>query len=313
MNASPLHLVSAHPGLASGVSLFVKRDDLLHPEVQGNKWRKLAPLLATVRETHPGGIITFGGPFSNHLHAVAAAGRLFHIPTFGIVRGEHADRNNPTLRSAAQNGMMLFPVSKHEYDTCKDRGDELIGREFPRYYILPEGGATAAAVDSCAAITWEILTQLRQEAHPAPPARPLFICTPAGTGCTAAGIVAGLDVPHAHLLVFPVVNRGFDAHTILRLLASTRLRSAVEGPPLEQRFSIIYDYECGGFAKFRQPVLDFAHAFQEQTGILLDPIYTTKMMLGIFDMLARGNFPPNSTVVALHTGGLQGWEGVKKG
>lgn len=309
---SPLEAIAEHPGNEAGISLFVKRDDVLHPEIQGNKWRKLAPVLEEVKKSYPGGIITFGGPYSNHLQAVAVAGRIYDIYTFGIVRGLYADPDNPTLRAARHNGMMLFPVSKQEYDSCKHRGEALIGREFPQYYILPEGGATPMGVESCAAITREIVTQLKQKKPALQPRRPLYICISAGTGCTAAGIADGFDKRKGQVLVFPVVNKGFDTQTILRLLDETRLRSQAEMVELESRFSIVRDYEYGGFAKKHAPVLDFAGAFREKTGILLDPVYTAKMMYGVYDMLRKGDFLPGSTVVAVHTGGLQGWDGFKE-
>jgi 1-aminocyclopropane-1-carboxylate deaminase/D-cysteine desulfhydrase-like pyridoxal-dependent ACC family enzyme len=309
---SPLEAIAEHPGKEMGIQLFVKRDDLLHPEIQGNKWRKLAPLLTQVQKSHPGGIITFGGPFSNHLQAVAVAGRIFDIPTFGIVRGKRADLNNPTLSVARHNGMMLFPVAKEEYDSCKNRGEELIGREFPQYYILPEGGSTGLAVESCSDITREIITQLRQQKPAIEPHQPLYICVAAGTGCTAAGIIGGFDRKNGQVLVFPVVNKDFEVHTILRSLDESCLRSQAEMVELERHFSIIRDYEFGGFAKKRQPVLDFADSFRQQTGILLDPVYTAKMMYGVYDMLTQGDFPAGSTVVAVHTGGLQGWDGFKE-
>jgi 1-aminocyclopropane-1-carboxylate deaminase/D-cysteine desulfhydrase-like pyridoxal-dependent ACC family enzyme len=112
-------------------------------------------------------------------------------------------------------------------------------------------------------------------------------------------------------LVFPVVNKGFDEQTILRLLSSARPRSAVETAAIGRKFSILRQYECGGFAKKHPAVLDFVRFFQEQTGILLDPIYTAKMLYGVFDMLRNGDFPPHSIVVAVHTGGLQGWDGFQ--
>lgn len=309
MDTSPLEWISQHPGSDFGVSLFVKRDDLLHPDIPGNKWRKLAPIINLVRHQYPSGLVTFGGPFSNHLRAVAAAGRLFHIRTFGIVRGTHADPNNPTLQAAQNDGMMLFPISKAEYDACKNRGEELLGQHLPNYYILPEGGATPAGVDNCASIAREIQAQLAKQAVSW---RRLFVCVPAGTGCTAAGIVAGLEVPNAHVLVFPVVNRGFDSNTILDQITETHRRSTTEKQtvPLEQRFSTVYDYELGGFAKMPPPLRAFVYLFRDQTGILLDPVYTAKMLFGVYDMLANGFFPPDSAVVAVHTGGLQGWGGI---
>lgn len=307
VSISPLEHIAEHPGRAAGVSLFVKRDDLLHPHIQGNKWRKLAPVLGLVKRDYPGGIITFGGPFSNHLHAVAAAGRLFDIHTFGIVRGEHADLDNPTLKAARWNGMMLFRVSKQEYDACKDRGHELISPEFPQYYILPEGGATEAGMEGCAAIPQEILAQLRQHQPSLPADPPLYICVSAGTGCTAAGIVQGFGNRTGQVLVFPVVNHGFDASTVLRHLEAAHSRAKLE--KMERQFSLVRGYAFGGFAKKSPPVLEFAADFHRHTGILLDPVYTSKMLYGIFDMLSKGDFMPGSTVVAVHTGGLQGWGG----
>lgn len=306
MNNSPLEPIAVHPGLDAGIALFIKRDDLLCPEIQGNKWRKIAPVIDLVRQKYPGGIVTFGGPFSNHLCAVAAAGRKFSIHTYGIVRGLHADLDNPTLRAASQDGMMLFRVSKPDYDACKDRGETLLGRDLDHFFILPEGGATPQGVGGCTEIASEIQTQLALQGLSK---RRLFVCVPAGTGCTAAGIVAGLDWPDAHTLVFPVVNKGFEPDTVLRQVADTRLRSTNHRAALEQRLTLVPHYEFGGFAKMPQTLLDFVRAFRAQTGILLDPIYTSKMLFGVYDMLARHYFPAGSIVVAIHTGGLQGWKG----
>lgn len=306
---SPLEHIAEHPGAAAGVSLFVKRDDLLHPHIQGNKWRKLAPVLDEVKRDFPGGIITFGGPFSNHLHAVAAAGRLYDIPTFAIVRGEHADLDNPTLSVARWNGMMLFRVSKQEYDACKHRGHELISTEFPQYYILPEGGATPEGVGGCTEISREIFAQLHGLGIRPTARAPLFVCVSAGTGCTAAGIVQGFGDCPGQVLVFPVVNHGFDTATVLQHLEHAHSRAELE--TMEQRFSLVRDYEFGGFAKKNAQVLAFAEAFQHQTGIRPDPVYTSKMFFGVYDMLAKRDFPPGSTVVAVHSGGLQGWGGMQ--
>lgn len=306
---SPLDAIADHPGKTAGIKLFVKRDDLLHPEIQGNKWRKLAPVIAEVRESFPAGIVTFGGPYSNHLHAVAVAGRIFGIPVTGIVRGNHADPDNATLRHARQNGMTLYPVSKQIYDACKNGGDDWIGREFPGRYILPEGGSTRIAVESCAAISREIVSQLQQYQHFTSSEKDLYICVPAGTGCTAAGIVAGLEEQNGQVLIFPVVNRDFNIQTIRQLLDDRQT-----APPTASgsRFRILYDYESGGFARLYPPVLDFVHSFHKHSGILLDPVYTAKMMFGVYDQLGKGVFPPGSTVVAVHTGGLQGWQGFQE-
>jgi len=301
---SPLQIIPDHPGNNQGISLFIKRDDLLHPEIQGSKGRKLAALLSDIKQSYPGGLVTFGGAFSNHLHAVAVAGRIFGIPTFGVLRGEHVDLQNPTLRFCQENGMTLRPLAKAQYDACKAQEGAPLRNEFPQCYFLPEGGNTPQALEACAAIPKEISTQLSQE-HPELSSQMLYLCTPAGTGCTAAGIVAGLAIPKSQVMVFPVSSHRFDSASVMGLLAKTNLGD----PKLKSRFSIIHDYTFGGFAKLHPPVIEFVHEFLEQTNILLDPIYTSKMLFGVFNMLAKGDFAPNSTVVALHTGGLQGWEG----
>ncbi|MBK6995574.1 MAG: pyridoxal-phosphate dependent enzyme [Lewinellaceae bacterium] len=304
---SPLQIILEHPGNNRGISLFIKRDDLLHPEIQGSKGRKLSALLPDIKQSHPGGLATFGGAFSNHLHAVAVAGRLFGIRTFGILRGEYVDLQNPTLRFCQENGMTLRPMAKAQYDACKTQGEALLWDAFPECYFLPEGGNTPQALEACAAIPKEIATQLSQQ-HPELSGQAHYLCTPAGTGCTAAGIVAGLVSPKSEVMIFPVSSHGFDGANILDLLAKT----GREGPEMESRFTINHEYTFGGFAKHHPPVIEFVRSFFQQTNILLDPIYTAKMLFGVFDMLAKGDFAPNSTVVALHTGGLQGWEGFSK-
>ncbi len=306
---SPLEVIAEHPGKEAGVALFIKRDDLLHPDIQGNKWRKLAPVLSEVKQSHPGGIVTFGGPYSNHLQAVAAAGRVFDIPTIGIVRGQYADLGNPTLRAARRDGMLLVPVSKQDYDTRKHLVGVWTGQDLSRHLILPEGGSSRLAVEHCAAITQEIISQLRHQ-HLAD--QPLYICSPAGTGCTAAGIVDGFEGINGQILVFPVVNKGFEPDTLLHLLHDVRLRTPAEIAALARRFSLVREYEFGGFAKRNPLVLEFARSFQQQTGILLDPVYTSKMMFGVYNMLTKGVFPPGSIVVVVHTGGLQGWDGFRE-
>ncbi len=294
---SPLQLIAEHPGLRRGISLYLKRDDLLNPLIQGSKARKLAAVIPLVQAAYPGGIATFGGAFSNHLHAVAAAGRIFDFPTIGVLRGEHLDLQNPTLRFCQENGMQLVPISKKQYDLDKKEGFESLKARFPSTYILPEGGNIPAAVEACKAISEEIMTQL-------PPAfreQPFYCCVPAGTGCTAAGVLGGIQ--GGQVVVFPVSSHDFGPETILNLLP--------EGAAMAPKLRLVHDYNLGGFAKFHSPVMAFVRAFHAATNILLDPVYTAKMLFGVFDMLAKGDFADNSTVVVLHTGGLQGWAGFE--
>lgn len=316
---SPLQLIEQHPGNKLGIRLYVKRDDLLGakqpdlkmPEgierfryfVQGNKWRKLEPVLQQVQTGRYEGILTYGGPFSNHLHATAAAGRLFGIPTAAIVRGLTVDGTNPTLQFAQAAGMQLHHVAKRDYDQKTDSSAvAAIQSLYPTYFHLPEGGSSLESAQNCRQIAQEILVQL--EAAEIQAAHRLFVAVPAGTACTAAGLALGLpqNIP---LLVFPAAPYGVDLSTFQAF--GTGLEGGYSAPP-----TLVTDYIFDGFAVFRPELLTFAEAFKTQTGILLDPLYTVKMMYGLFDMLQSGFFPEKCTIVAVHTGGLQGWEGFRQ-
>ncbi|MCC7466773.1 MAG: pyridoxal-phosphate dependent enzyme [Saprospiraceae bacterium] len=294
---SPLTIIQHHPGASRNIRLFIKRDDLLHPDIQGSKARKLAPLLERVKTSHPGGIVTFGGAFSNHLHAVAVAGRLFQIPTTGIIRGSYVDLENPTLKACRENGMQLKPMAKTAYQAAKKEGWKSLKEVFPDTWLLPEGGNTPDGVKACMSISAEIIEQLPPDLN----GNPLVVCIPAGTGCTAAGVAAGISESVGETWVFPVSEDDLDLHTILSLLPESLDRVG--------RIRWIPDYISGGFAKYRGEVMEFTRKFYQQTGILPDPIYTAKMLMGIYDLLGKGAFAEGSTVVALHTGGQQGWDG----
>ncbi|MEI6408513.1 MAG: pyridoxal-phosphate dependent enzyme [Bacteroidota bacterium] len=291
---SPLSLIAA---TEHDVHLFAKRDDLLEPEIQGNKWRKLHLLLQSERFGQERGITTFGGPFSNHLYAVAAAGKRFGFPTVGIIRGVYDDPSNPTLAYTRACGMQLRFVSKKVYDEglMTAQIQEII-HSFPNNYVLPEGGSTVMGVHGCVTIGREILAQI-------PNKNELVVCVPAGTGCTAAGLIAGL-AGQGRVLVFPATTVNLD-----RARVHTHLREA--GYPPYDNFEIISDYTFGGFAQLSDELLLFVQQFYTQYQIMPDPIYTAKMFYGIFDLLEREYFSPGAQIVALHTGGLQGWNGFR--
>lgn len=294
MNHAPLQKVARHPGISQGISLWIKRDDLLHPEVCGSKWRKLSAALPQIRAAGARRVLSFGGPFSNHLEALSVAGRLWNMPTIGVVRGKYADPENPTLSVCRANGMTLHLLPKKDYDAMHTSAASFWQAQFPDAFILPEGSNTPEAIRACTAIVREVMEEL-----PGVSPETLFICIPAGTGCTAAGVAAGPQ----HSLVFPVSEQGFDVAFFSKLLPE---------PAAMERVEIVYDYVFGGFARLHLPVMYFTRRFYAQTGILPDPVYTAKMFFGIYERLENGFFPPGSTVVALHTGGLQGWKGFSE-
>lgn len=297
INTTPITEILHHPGVQQDIRLYLKRDDLIHPQIQGNKWRKLHLLLQDVKQRKIPGILSFGGPFSNHLHALAAAGQSFGIQTVGILRGLSVDLENPTLKFARTCGMQCFPVGKKIYDLGIEVPEiQQIIKEFPGFEILPEGGSTVLGLLGCKGIGTEIATFLGDRAQ-------VYISVPAGTGCTAAGTIAGLQ-GKGQILVFPAAPYGLDAEKIKHYCALAQV-------PVYENFRMETDYLFGGFADLPPTLIRFIHDFRQSTGILLDPIYTSKMMFGLFDLMTKGYFPAGSTIVAVHTGGLQGWDGFR--
>lgn len=294
---SPLQFLAKHPGIDLNIRLFIKRDDLLEPEIQGNKWRKLQLLLQSETFGLERGITTFGGPFSNHLYAVAAAGKRFGFPTAAIVRGMYDDPVNPTLAHARACGMQLYFVPKKVYDEGPGAVQiQDIIRLFPNNYVLPEGGSTVLGVHGCASVGLEILQQI-------PHVNNLIVCVPAGTGCTAAGLIAGL-AGKGRVLVFPATTVNLDRDRILSHLEEA-------GHLRYDNFEIISDYTFAGFAQLSAELMVFTQQFYTQYQVMLDPIYTAKMFYGIFDLLERQYFSRDAQIVAVHTGGLQGWNGFR--
>ena len=257
-------------------SLFLKRDDLLHPQVSGNKWRKLKYNLLAAREQGYATLLTFGGAYSNHLYATAAAGTAFGFRTIGVVRGDelaNAPRNS-TLTFCELQGMQLNFVSRTDYRR-KDDPDFLADliRQVGPCYILPEGGTNDLAIRGTAEIMPELIAQLGYI--------PDYVCCPVGTGGTLAGLLASVPV-ETTVLGFAVL-KGFD------------------GLP-----NVNGNYHFGGYARATPELLRFIETFEHETGVLIEPIYTGKMLFGLYDLARQGYFRNGSTVVAVHTGGLQG-------
>jgi 1-aminocyclopropane-1-carboxylate deaminase len=283
--ATPLQEVTDPRLDAARVRLLVKRDDLVHPEVPGNKWRKLRYNLEAARSAGHDTILTFGGAYSNHIHAVASAGRLFGFRTVGVIRGEEHLPHNAVLRHAVDSGMTLTYLDrttyrrKHEADVVAS----LVAR-FGDVYVLPEGGTNHHAVRGCAELVAEIEEPFSH------------LCCAMGTGGTFAGLVAGL-AGRAHAVGFPVLRGGsFLAEDVRGLLPG----------PDPGNWTIEPDYHFGGYARTNGELLAFMADFTAAHGIPLDPVYTGKMLYGVVDMAAAGRFPPGSTVVAVHTGGVPG-------
>jgi 1-aminocyclopropane-1-carboxylate deaminase len=296
---SPLQLLEDPVLAAYGLQLYLKREDLLHPDVSGNKWRKLKYNLQEATNQQKSRLLTFGGAYSNHIYATAAAGRLFGFETIGVIRGEETLPLNSTLSFALACGMHLHYVDRQTYahkyqweflDSLSDR--------FGDFYLLPEGGTNALAVKGCSEIIPEI------EMDDSAPAYD-YICCCCGTGGTLAGLVASL--PHGKkALGFSSLKGGdFLSGEVKQVLKA--YRNAFDLSSLNaHNFQLITDYHFGGYAKTTPELIRFIQNFEHQHGILLDQVYTGKMMAGLYDMIQQGKFQSGQTIIALHTGGIQG-------
>lgn len=272
----------------------MKRDDLIHEHISGNKWHKLKYNLREAVEQNHHTLLTFGGAYSNHIAATAFAANKAGVSSIGIIRGED-DETNPTLSFARQHRMQLHCISREEYRRKTEVSflDEL-EETFGRFYLIPEGGANGLGVRGCA----EILPEIEEEFD--------LVCCAAGTGTTLAGLALTLR-ENQELLGFPALKGGeFLKGEVERLMMESRLR-----PIATVNFKLVTDYHFGGYAKMKPELLEFINGFTVRTGIRLDPIYTGKMMYGIYDLIKKGNIPEGKTVLAVHTGGLQGWEGMQ--
>ncbi|WP_303312434.1 1-aminocyclopropane-1-carboxylate deaminase/D-cysteine desulfhydrase [Hymenobacter sp. BT730] len=284
-----------------GVRLLLLRDDLTHPILPGNKWRKLKYNLLEARRLGHHTLLTFGGAYSNHLAAVAAAGKLTGLHTIGVVRGEElgngpANALNPTLDQAVADGMQLLYLDRATYRRKQEPAvlANLLQQTGPAY-IIPEGGSNALALPGCAELVTELRSQTAFD----------YLCVACGTGGTLAGLLTGLHGTEEAVGVAALKGGEFLRAEIDALTQATTGQ-------IFANYDLQTAYHAGGYARFSPELLAFIQGFQERHGVLLDPLYTGKLLWGVLDLLTKGYFAPGSTVVAIHTGGLQGWAGFRQ-
>ncbi len=287
---SPLQEIEDDRFARRGVRLLLKRDDLIHPDLPGNKWRKLEPNLRAAAAAGDRTLLTFGGAYSNHLRATAAAGRLLGLATIGVVRGEElAGRPlNPSLARCAADGMQLHFLDRARYRRKDDPEllDALRAR-FGPYRLVPEGGSNALAARGCAALGHELAGAAD------------VVTVACGTGGTLAGLAAGL-APGQRAVGFPVLKGGpgpghFLESDVLRLQ-----EAAFGGRRGDWRLETAF--HCGGYAR-STPALDaFAADFEARHGLPLERVYVAKMLLGLVTRTEEGAFAPGTTVAAVITG-----------
>ncbi len=275
------------------INLFIKRDDLIHPEISGNKWRKLKYNLLAAQQQNKKTLLTFGGAYSNHIHATAAAGKHFNFKTIGIIRGEEYNPLNPTLQDVHNWGMQLDYVSRKKYK--QKNTDSFINdlkNKYGDFYLIPEGGNNKLALKGCA----EIIEELENDFD--------TICVDCGTGATLAGMITGINYT-TQLLGFAVLKDADFLYQDINQLLNNRNNIA-------NNWSINLDFYFGGFAKTSPLLFEFIQSFKKQYNIQLDPVYTGKMFYGIFELIKQGYFKTSSKILVIHTGGLQGLRGYKE-
>ncbi len=272
------------------VSLVLKREDRIHPLISGNKYRKLKYNLQEAKSKGLDRLLTFGGAFSNHIAATAYAGKVHGLQTIGIIRGEELAlkwQDNATLKLARSHGMQFKFISREAY-RYKNNPQFIanLQEELGAFYLLPEGGTNPLAIKGCE----EILINTDAEFD--------VICCAAGTGGTIAGI-SNSAYTSQKVLGFPALKGDFLQEDIRKFAP-------------RENWELITDYHFGGYAKINEDLIRFINDFKSKTQIPLDPIYTGKMMYGILDLIKEGYFPPKTKILAIHSGGLQGIDGMNR-
>ena len=290
------------------LTVMIKRDDLIHPIISGNKWRKLKYNIDQAKVQGKKGLISFGGAYSNHIHALAFACYQQRLPCIGIIRGESHYANNFTLRWAQHWQMKLTYVDRNTY---RRRADSdylaLLQAQYPEYLIIPEGGSNSLAIPGVS----EIIDELNQQT--------VFetLLTPVGSGGTLAGLISADNNQH-QLLGVAVLKQGKETdgdkvdikpNDYLTNQVSTLL------PKAAQKFDnwqVLPDFHRGGYAKFSVEDSQRIIAFNQETGINFEPVYSGKMLLALVDLIKQGYFAQHHRIVLLHTGGLQGLGGLSE-
>lgn len=274
------------------INLFIKREDLIHSFVSGNKFRKLKYNVKEALNQNKDTLLTFGGAFSNHIAATAFAGKQAGLKTIGVIRGEELGNDlvktlskNNTLSEAHNNGMQFHFVSREKYREKSNISfiDDL-KNQFGDFYLVPEGGTNELAVKGCE----EILTESDSEFD--------YICVACGTGGTISGLINASN-NNQTVLGFPALKGDFLTKEIMPFVNQ------------KENWKLITDYHFGGYAKYNSELINFVNQFKEDTTIQLDPIYTGKMLFGIVDLIKKNYFSENSKILAIHTGGIQGIKG----
>lgn len=269
----------------AGVRLLIKREDLNHPFVSGNKWWKLKYNLEEAQNQNKKTLLTFGGAYSNHIYATAAAAHEFGFESIGIIRGEETLPLNHTLSFAKSKGLKLYYISRDQYRN-KNQAEFIkqLRQQFGDFYLIPEGGTNNLAVAGCK----EFAQTLPENVD--------YVCCSVGTGGTLAGLLEGLPLDKIVIGFSSLKGGDFLTDDVTQRLTRKDI----------PEWRIITDYHFGGYGKTSPELKKFSESFAKTFNVVLDPVYTSKMMFGVFDLIQKGFFKQGSTILVIHTGGLQG-------
>ncbi|OOQ59279.1 1-aminocyclopropane-1-carboxylate deaminase/D-cysteine desulfhydrase [Mucilaginibacter pedocola] len=285
---SPIHQITDPLFEAKGIEVYIKRDDMIHPLISGNKWRKLKYLLQKAQDEGKTHLITFGGAYSNHLLATAAAAAKFGFRSTGIVRGEEVE--NDTLFMCRLHGMQLLFTDRDSYRDKPALFEKHFGNNADAFFI-DEGGASAEGAQGCSELVDELTDTYTH-----------IFCA-CGTGTTAAGIINGISKHQlsTRFNAIPVFkNGGFMRDEIDSYLSK----------PVD--YDLHLDYHFGGYAKTTPDLIQFIKTFVAKTGVLIEPVYTAKMLYALYDLAAKDHFKAGDKILAIHTGGIWGLMGMKE-
>ncbi|WP_016954595.1 1-aminocyclopropane-1-carboxylate deaminase/D-cysteine desulfhydrase [Catenovulum agarivorans] len=290
---SPISKITSQLFTGAGLEVFVKRDELVHPIVSGNKWRKLKYFFTGDLPQH---IVSFGGAYSNHIHALSFVAANYQIPLSIYVRGEQAwldrpERLSPTIADCLHNKAQLHFVDRATYRR-KDDADfkkELLQAYPEQTLFIPEGGCAQVALTGVA----EILSEQQHEFD--------YILCPVGSATTLAGLIKASDNKQTIVGIAALKQANYLRQRVMELV----------GPSIKNKnWHLLTEFHAGGFGKVPKQILQLVVEVYQQHGITLDPIYTSKMWLGFNQLITQNYFRAGSKVLLLHTGGLQGWRGL---
>lgn len=289
-NPTPIQQLANSVTEKAGIRLLIKREDLNHNLISGNKWWKLKYNVQQARTEKKNLILTFGGAYSNHIYATASAAKESNLECIGVIRGEKLLPLNKTLTHAASEGMLLHYISREDYRKKDDEEFvQNLREKFGDFYLIPEGGTNASAVKGCAEFASYLIQEVNFD----------YACLPVGTGGTIAGFIAGLKNTKEVIGISVLKNGEFLSKEITKLIHN--YNGDVYG-----NWTLLTSYHHGGYAKATKELLDFVSAMKERHNLPLDHVYTGKLFWAVMQEIEKGRFERGSTVLAIHTGGLQG-------